>query len=537
MDKIINMKINFFLLSLLGIVLFANCVDSTKTVNKSSPQKKIESGIIEGIFDSTTNVEKYLGIPYAKPPVGELRWRRPIPVESWEGIKHTQTFSNWAMQYKFASWVDIDEEKLSEDCLYLNVWTPATRNNKKLPVVVKIHGGGLMVGAANFDLSDMASKGVVVVSLNYRLNIFGFFAHPELSKEDIYGTSGNYGFLDQLLALQWVKQNISAFGGDPERITIEGESAGAISVNAHMASPLSKGLIKGAIATSGGLVRPMPTLEEAEIHGKSAAEEEGYLSLKELRATSAEEIMEIYKKGEAQAYWPIIDGHFLHTNIPEVIQKKEQAQIPLMIGWNSAEVSPRRIMKSDELTKANFIKRIKERFPENADTILMMFNHKNPVEIERSAVDLGSIDFQDYNAWKWFDLHQENSNQPVYRFLFSRVVPPPRTVKLETYKPPLGARHAEEIPYAWGSLAYDSETDYQEVDYQISDLLNNYYFNFIRSGNPNGKDLPKWPSVEKNSEEQLIMNFDIESKLEKAENDYRYRYFDRIYQQDTHWVK
>jgi para-nitrobenzyl esterase len=510
----------------------------TQTTIEPTAQKQIETGIIEGVFDKDKKIEKYLGIPYAKPPVAELRWRRPEPIDPWEGILETKEHGNIAMQYKFSRWVQFDEKKLSEDCLYLNVWTPANSDNKKLPVVVKFHGGGLMVGSSGMrDLSYMAAKGVVVVSPNYRLNIFGFFAHPELSAEDEYGVSGNYGFLDQLLALQWVKNNISVFGGDPDRITIEGESAGAISVNAHMSSPLSKDLIIGAIATSGGLVRPMPTLKEAEAHGKNAAEEAGYTSLESLRAASAQEILEFYKKAVPQTYWPIIDGYFLPNNISKKIQAGEQAQIPLMIGWNSAEMPVNRLMKSDDLTKANFVKRTEELYGEYVDSILNMFPHENASEIERSAVDLGSIDFQDYNTWKWFDLHRKNSDQPVYRFLFSRVVPPSKNTDLTTYKPLLGAGHGQDVPYAWGTIVSDSLTNFQKTDYQLSELMQQYYFNFIKNGDPNGDSLPKWPSVEVNSKTPLIMNFDVKTGLIKADMDYRYQFFDQIYQGKTHWVK
>jgi para-nitrobenzyl esterase len=528
------MRINLLPFGLFGIMFFISCKTDIQWPNKPVVQKQIESGIIEGIFDGEKRVEQYLGIPYAKPPVGELRWNRPEAVDPWDGILETKEFGNIAMQYKFASWVQFNEKKLSEDCLYLNVWTPANSDDKKLPVVVKFHDGGFVVGSGGiYDLSYMAAKGVVVVSPNYRLNIFGFFAHPELSAEDEYGVSGNYGLLDQLLALQWVRNNISVFGGDPDRITIEGESAGAASVSAHMSSPLSKDLIIGAIATSGSLARPMLTLKEAEEFGENDTKAAGYESLKSLRAASAEEILEFYKKAVKRSYRPIIDGYFLTNNLNDIFQSKEQAQIPLMIGWNSAEVGVNRIMKGKDLTKENFIERITELYPQQKNEILEMFPHENESEITRSSVNLGSIDFQDYNTWKWFDLHRKNSDSPVYRFLYSRVAPPSKNADLTVYKPHLGAWHAQDVPYAWGIIVSDTVTNYQEADYQVSELMQDSYFNFIQKGDPNGDNLPKWPSVEVDTETPLIMNFDVKTGLMRADKDYRYRFFDQIYQGKT----
>lgn len=532
-----HLKPTILLLTLYSIMSVVNCEGSLRGVKESSLHKQIESGWIEGVLDSAYAVEKYLGVPYAQPPVGALRWRRPLPVKPWEGVRETKAFSNWAMQYKFASWVEMDKKKLSEDCLYLNVWTPAERSPEGLPVVVHFHGGGLMVGKADYDLSGMAAKGAVVVSLNYRLNIFGFFAHPELSAEDPRGVSGNYGFLDQLLALQWVKKNISVFGGDPDRITIEGESAGAISVNAHMCSPRSKDLIVGAIATSGGLVRPMPSLQEAEAYGKTVAEAAGFTSLASLRIASAEAILQIYKKGKPRAFWPILDGHFLTNNLSDIMEAGEQAQIPLLIGWNSAELGANAFMGGKILNSRNFTKSVHNRFAEHADTILAMFPHTTKAQVRRSAVDLASLNFQDYNSWKWFDLHRKATDQPVYRFLFSRIAPRRKKVNRITYTPPIGARHSQEVPYAWGTLSNDSLGNYLATDYQISALLQQYYFNFIEKGNPNGDNLPDWPAVDALSEQPAIMNVDIETSLQVAVNDFRYSFFDRIYQRKVYWEK
>jgi para-nitrobenzyl esterase len=493
-------------------------------------QRKVESGIIEGLLNEDGSVEKYLGIPYAKPPVGSLRWKPPQKPEPWEGILKTQKYGHEAIKSTYTPWFDKDEA--SEDCLYLNVWKPTKTGERGLPVLVNIHGGGFQYGGCSsprHEGTSMAKKGMIVVSMNYRLNIFGFFAHPELSKESPHGSSGNYGLLDQQFALQWVKNNIAAFGGDPNRITIAGGSAGSISVLALMSSPLSKNLIAGAIGSSGGLkAQVLLPLKEAEKQGQLAAENKGYSTITDLRAASTKDIMELYKSGSQGDYWPIIDQYFLPKDVRTIFKTNEQAQIPLLIGWNSAENQPHFYFREHTLTKDNFVKIAKELYPESFQDILEMFPHETITEIERSASDISSLRFIVFGTWKWFDLHRKHSDQPVYRYVFSKVVPPKisDSVDMTTYRPPLGAGHSQEVEYWKGNLHLRNDRNFSPEDHKVSATMQEYFANFIKTGNPNGNGLPDWPAVKANHESPVIMNFDTQTKLVPASLDYRFRHLD-----------
>jgi para-nitrobenzyl esterase len=519
---------NKLFLILFSIILLVSCKSEPAITNFL--QKKIDSGIIEGVISEDGLVEKYLGIPYAKPPIGELRWKAPQKVTPWEGVLKTQEYGNIAMQYKFAPWVNFDENRLSEDCLYLNVWKPINTGDQKLPVLVNIHGGGLLVGEGSelrMEGTSMANKGMIVVTLNYRLNIFGFFAHPELSEESPNGASGNYGYLDQQFALQWVKNNIAVFGGDPNKITIAGESAGSWSVLSLMASPLSKNMITGAIGSSGGVI-PLQPLEEAAQNGKLAAENAGFAAMSDLRNATAEEIITFYKNGNPSAFGPVLDNYVFTKNIPETFEAGEQAQIPLLIGWNSAELPAEAYLRGPFYTKENFEKITKELYPNDAEEMLKMFPHETTEEVHRSALDLASIRFIGLGAWKWFDLHRKNSSKPVYRYLYSKVHPPNKfhNIDMATYKAPLGARHAEEVAYSWGNLHLDKNFNFSEDDFKVSTIMQEYFSNFIKTGNPNNNELPEWPAVDANTEVPMIMNIDTNTELIPASLDYRFRFID-----------
>ena len=313
--------------------------------NDSFPvQAKVENGAIEGLYNTTTGLQYYFGVPFAKPPVGDLRWKAPQPLDNWKSVLSTKEFGPRPVQSNVFGDMNSRSNGLSEDCLYLNVWTPAKRNTTGLPVLVYFYGGGFVAGDGSeprYDGAAMARKGIVVVLVNYRLNIFGFFAHPELSKEASYKASGNYGLLDQHAGLKWVQKNIAAFGGDPKKVTIAGESAGSISVIAQMASPLSKNLIAGAIGESGAAINPTLApvpLVEAEMTGLEFAKNAGYPSLAQLRALSTREIYEIYAESQRFGFPTVVDGYFYPKTVPEIFNAKEQAQVPLLLGWNSAEI-------------------------------------------------------------------------------------------------------------------------------------------------------------------------------------------------------
>ncbi len=514
-------------------------------------QTKTVHGIIEGNYNTHSGIQTYFGVPFAKPPIGELRWKAPQPLDDWEGVKETKTFGPRPMQTMVFGDMKSRSNGVSEDCLYLNVWTPATRNTKDLPVLVYFFGGGNVAGDASeyrYDGESMAKKGMVVVTTNYRLNIFGFFAHPELSAEAPYKASGNYGLLDQHAALKWVRDNIAAFGGDPKKVTIAGESAGSIGVSQQMASPLSKDLIAGAIGESGASIKPTMApipLKEAEKIGLEFAKNAGYTSLAELRKLSTREVYEIYNESQRFGFPAVIDGYFLPKTLPEIFEAKEQAQIPLLLGWNSAEI-PGMAFTQGPYSKENYEAKVKEAFPKTYKEALELYPYGSEREIEISATALASDRFIAYSTWKWFDLHRKNSAQPVYRYLYSKLRPPLRdntltsglaggTVKKDADAPqaptpqPVGAPHACEIEYCMGNLHLVDDYAWTSEDYKVSQDMQNYFANFIKTGNPNGTDLPEWNPAQAKDDSPSVMIIDVESKESKAVDDARYRFLDKFY--------
>ncbi|MEM7514812.1 MAG: carboxylesterase family protein, partial [Bacteroidota bacterium] len=347
-----------------------------QSLNAFAVQAQVEQGIIEGEYHTEDGIQTYLGVPYAKPPVGQLRWKAPQPLKSWEGVKMTKKFGPRAMQAPIFGDMKFRSNGISEDCLYLNIWTQAKRNTTGLPVLVYFYGGGFAAGDGSeprYDGESMAKKGIVAVTVNYRLNVFGFLAHPDLSAESPYKGSGNYGLLDQQAALQWVATNIAAFGGDPSRITIAGESAGSVSVSAQMASPLSRDLIAGAIGESGAGINPtlFPlSMEDAEKEGIDFVEKAGYSSIEELRALSSRDIFEIFKESGRFGFSPAIDGYFFPKSLPEIFEAGEQAQVPLLLGWNSAELPAMALMGGQPLTEENYVNTVKSLYPERHEKVL-----------------------------------------------------------------------------------------------------------------------------------------------------------------------
>ena len=513
-------------------------------------QTKTANGIIEGFKDSKTGLQMYYGIPFAKSPVGELRWKAPQALENWQGVLKTDKFGPKPMQTEVFGKMNSRLDTMSEDCLYLNVWTPTVKNKKLLPVLVYFFGGGFVAGDGaepRYDGAVMAQKGIVAITVNYRLNIFGFFSYPELTAEAPYKASGNYGYLDQNAALKWVQRNVSAFGGDSKRVTIAGESAGSISVSAQMASPLSKDLIAGAIGESGAAIHPTLApipLAEAEKTGVEFAEKAGYTSLKALRSLSANELMDSYIKSKRFGFPAVIDGYFLSKSLSEIFNAQEQAQVPLLVGWNSAEMNGMSFMYGKPYTAENFISRVKETYPNEYEEVLNLYKHTTEKEVELSATELASERFITYSTWKWFDLQRKNSSQAVYRYLFCRPRPPFKDRALssglaggiikqdQTPTPrikPLGASHAEEIEYCMGNLYLAPEYDWEKEDYIVSETMLNYFANFIIAGNPNGKNLPDWPTVKPTEPNPPVMMIDVVSKAVNAQNDNRFLFLDRNY--------
>jgi len=513
-------------------------------------QAKIENGVIEGNYSTVTGIQTYFGVPFAKPPIGELRWKAPQPLENWTGVKETKTFGPRPVQALVFGDMKSRSNGLSEDCLYLNVWTPAKRDTKGLPVLVYFFGGGNVAGDASeyrYDGESMAKKGMVVVTTNYRLNIFGFLAHPDLSAESPYKASGNYGLLDQNAALQWVQKNIAAFGGDPDKVTIAGESAGSIGVSLQMASPLSKNLIAGAIGESGAAINPTMapvSLAEAEKTGLEFGQKAGYPSIAELRKLSTREIYEIYNESKRFGFPAVIDGYFLPKTLPQIFEAKQQAQVPLLVGWNSAEIPGMAFMQGQPYTEEAYIAKVKEAYPQKYNEVLKLYPHSSEKEIERSATALASDRFIAYSTWKWFDLQRKNSDKPVYRYLFSRIRPAlvdqnkmsglaGGTVTKDSNAPkmpePIGAAHASEIEYCMGNLGLVHDYAWTVDDHKVSETMQEYFANFIKTGDPNGEKLPQWPAAKPNDPAPGVMDLNVQSQTEKAPNDGRYIFLDQEY--------
>jgi para-nitrobenzyl esterase len=535
---------------LFGLICLANFSGMAQGNNAFAVQTTIENGVIEGNYDTKSGIQTYFGVPFAKPPVGELRWKAPQPLANWSGAKETKKFGARPMQTVVFGDMNSRSNGVSEDCLYLNVWTPAKRNTKDLPVLVYFYGGGNVAGDASeprYDGESMAKKGIVVITCNYRLNVFGNFAHPELSAETAYKGSGNYGYFDQIAALKWVQKNIAQFGGDPKKVTIAGESAGSIAVSYQMASPLSKGLIAGAIGESGAGINPTMapvTLAEAEKQGTEFAKNAGVPTLKQLRALSTREVYEIYNESKRFGFPVVIDGYFMPKTLPQIFGAKEQAQIPLLLGWNSAEIPGGAFMQGKPYNEENYLARVKKEYPTDFEEVLKLYPHGSEKEIELSATALAADRFISYSTWKWFDLHRNNSSQPVYRYLYSKLRPDlvdnslasglaGGTVKKDgnTPKPPVavGAPHACEIEYCMGNLHLVKEYAWTADDFKVSDTMLNYFANFIKTGNPNGDKLPEWTVAKAGDAMPPVMIIDTESKTVKAPNDARYEFLDKAF--------
>ncbi|QDK80973.1 carboxylesterase family protein [Spirosoma sp. KCTC 42546] len=472
---------------------------------------KTENGPIEGTANKTGDIRIFKGVPFAAPPVGNLRWKAPQPVANWSGVRKCQVFGPSPMQGKptpFMYWSTeflIPEAPISEDCLYLNVWTGAKSATEKRPVIVFIPGGGFRSGGGACPIYDgeaMAKKGVVFVNINYRLGVFGFMAHPELSQESGHNASGNYALMDMIAALRWVQKNIAALGGDPANVTIAGQSAGAFAVNFLTASPLTKGLFQKAIAESGGSfvaspIRPKLTLQGAEQQGVTFATSLGATSLSELRSKSADDIL----KANGGLSAPITDGYVVPESIMDIYAKGHQNDVPLIVGWNAED------RVSGPPAKAEpFREQVKKRFADKADDFLAVYPAKTDPEAAQSQIASGrdeSFGIQDYT---WAKMQTKTGKAPVYMYNFNRKLP------AATPETQFGAFHSGEIVYAYNNL-HTLNRPWEPVDQSLADAMSSYWVNFAKTGNPNGKNLPKWVAYTPAIENVLILDTTIQNRL------------------------
>jgi para-nitrobenzyl esterase len=506
--------------SLLHVFLIGLTVVLTTFAAAAGPVR-VEQGQLAGTPGKAPGVQVYRGIPFAAPPVGDLRWKAPQPPAPWQGIREAKNFGNacWQTQYPAGSIYQAKLPPLSEDCLYLNVWTAAKSAQDHMPVMVWIHGGGFTRGSGSGDTYDgenLARKGVVVVTINYRLGVFGFFAHPALTAESARHSSGNYALLDQIAALQWVKKNIAAFGGNPDSVTIFGESAGSWAVNALMASPLAKGLFHRAIGESGGLFAPMKDLAEAEKAGESLASSLHATenSLKALRALSAEELL---NAGDTPIASAIVDGWVLPADVQTIFSQGKQNDVHLLVGSNADEgttLAP----QGAKVTSEVFIGQIRQRYGSQAEQFLKVY----PAASDSEAVASFYAAYRDQVfGWEmrtWARMAAQTGRHSVYLYYFSHRPPGPQSSRL-------GAFHACELPYVFGNFIWPFP--WEEEDRKLSDAVSTYWVNFARTGDPNGEGLVKWPAWSPASEQALEFgdHINIHSQVNKPGLDF----FDSYY--------
>lgn len=480
---------------------------------QANPRATTASGVVEGVNESGVAVFK--GVPFAAPPVGELRWRAPQPPQSWEGVRDAKDFGPNPMQRPLFGDMDFGSTVMSEDCLYLNIWTPATSVQAKLPVFIYFNGGGLLAGAGSeprYAGMSLARNGIVAITANYREDVFGFFAHPELTAESGYGGSGNYGFLDQAAAIKWVKENIAAFGGDPDRITIMGESAGSISVSALMASPLSRELIAQAMGSSGSIVATtVQTLEQAEAEGLEAQTKAGCGSMAELRALPAEQLLALIPLPGMPT--GNIDNYFFTEQPCATFKSGRQAQVPCLIGNNSAEGHPGNLCGSD-LTRQGLkegLKRWTGADDADADSLLALYGVDTDADVTRlPGYAMGGDRFIVFGTWKWMDAQQASSGAPVYRYRFCKARPRlvdsgkvsalaggTRQKAADEQEPPAtpGAAHSVDIEYQMGNIPTTPVYEWTAADFAVSEVFKTFFVNFIKTGDPNGLGVPHWDPI------------------------------------------
>lgn len=462
---------------------------------------KTAQGKIEGKLSPDGQVREFLGIPYAAPPVGPLRWKPPQPAAKWHGVRPATSFGNRCIQSGVFPDMMFRDAGQSEDCLTLNVWTPAKTKGGKLPVMVWIYGGGFTSGGTSEPRQDgehLAHRGVLVVSMNYRLGIIGFFAHRELAAESPQHASGNYGLMDQTAALRWVQRNIAKFGGDPKNVTIFGESAGSFAVSAQMASPLAQGLFAHAIGESGGAFShtglTFPSLTESQNRDEAFAQTAfGNSNLSALRALSADELVKaaMSKQPGIPHFGPNVDGFFLPESVPSIYAEGKQAHVPLLAGWNRDEGAPQIVNAAEPPTVESLRELGQKDFGEQADAFLKAYSAATNEEAVRVAKDYSGDRFIAYSTWAWLEAQAKTGNAPVYRYSFELGSPG------DAYHPvSYGAFHSDDIEYVFGNLDFRKGAVWRPEDYKLSELMQTYWTNFAKTGNPNASGLPNWPEYD-----------------------------------------
>jgi para-nitrobenzyl esterase len=493
---------------------------------------KVEQGLLQGEFLNDLTV--YKGIPFAAPPVGDLRWKAPQPLAKWEGVKQVTKFAPAPMQG------GNPPSGKSEDCLYLNVWTPAKSEKEKLPVLVWIYGGGFSFGSTSepvYNGENLAKKGVVLVSIAYRVGTLGFLAHPELSAENPNRVSGNYGLLDMIAGLEWIKKNIAAFGGDPNKVTIFGESAGGIAVSMLCASPLAKGLFHGAISQSGGSFGPsrsttypgenMKVLKEAEVAGVNYAKNAGASNIAELREMNAEKLPSGWGSGSA---WPIIDGYVIPDDQYRLYEAGKFNDTPILVGYNSDEG----LSFSREKNPQEFIENVRKRYGKFADDLLKAYP-LGENSIPKTARDLARDAAFGWHTWSWAKLQAKTGKSKAYFYYFDQHPDYPK----DSPKYGFGSPHAQEVAYVFKNLD-TSKPETTKSDIEISEAMATYWTNFAKYGHPNGKGVPEWSAF--NDKNKAVMYFEKKPHIGTVPSEEALKVLDAYFQwrrtkEGAEWAK
>jgi len=469
----------------------------------------IDTGLVEGTPGRTPGITVFKGIPYAAPPVGELRWRAPQPPAKWRGVRHADHFSAGCPQRRsgpFGPWSAEFISKAgmeggaSEDCLYLNVWTGAKAAREKRPVFVWIHGGGFTSGSGDvpvYDGDGLAAKGLVMVTINYRLGVLGFLAHPELTKESADHASGNYAMLDAIAALRWVRRNIAAFGGDPRNVTIAGQSAGAFMVNYLVTSPLAKGLFERAIAESGGAFMKTATLEEAQEQGLEYAQSVHAATLAELRAKPAGALTAAVHGME---FGPIVDGYVVPAQVRTIFAQGRQNDVPVLTGWNVDDG----VMFGPPLKAQAFREQAHKRYGDLADAFLRAFPADDDAAAAASERAAGRDQMFGWEGRTWGNWQSKTGKSKIFLYYFNRVAPgTPQQTRF-------GAFHSGEIAYALNTLA-EWDRPWEQADRKLAQVMSGYWVNFARHGDPNGAGLPVWAAYTARDERSMLLGEKVEA--------------------------
>ena len=476
----------------------------------------LEQGTITGISGIDTDIQVYKGIPYAAPPVADLRWRPPQPPSPWEGTFKADTFGPGCIQNLTRSrppWTEefMHQGSISEDCLYLNIWSGAPSAEERRPVLVYIHGGGFSEGSGSvlvYDGEPLAKKGLVVVTINYRLGLFGFFAHPELSAESDHSASGNYGLLDQVAALKWVQKNISDFGGDPDNVTVAGQSAGAVSVYLLTASPLARGLFHRVIVQSGpgglasfGLTNTRSlasSLSEVEENGIELVKARSARSIQAMRAMPANELIAVSLPPTVR-FGPVIDGYFLLDDVPTVYAEGSQNDVPMMTGFNADEGSA--FPGYGQSTLEEYPNTVSTRYGERAEAYLALY----PADTDEAAglaLKTGLRDLAAVALGRLAVERVQSARTEAYLYYFERGIPWPE-------RPEFGAFHTAEVPYFFNTLDH-IDRPWTEVDRHLADLMSTYWVNFSTHGSPNNPSVPLWTAFDESDFQFMRLGTKIE---------------------------